>query len=174
MCLRFAEVRLQRNSTYAERKLTNCKSDPQHSISFKSCLTRVPGSVNIKHEGGEDSKVRIIERWNGIRAKPTQEFLITDFYVWLMQDVIDEKLKELSKQKRRESSSTQTIQLRTIDWIEKLIQTPIADYHKHLANHIIIPYLVVFIGMRDRNEIQDVVMKWADRCAEVRRLDPSR
>ena len=74
---------------YAERKLTNSKSDPQHSISFKSCLTRVLGSVNIKNEGGEDSKVRIIERWNGIRSKPTQEFLITDFYVWLMQDVIN-------------------------------------------------------------------------------------
>ena len=28
--------------------------------------------------------------------------------------------------------------------------------------------------MRDRNEIRDVVMKWADRCAEVLRLDPSR
>jgi hypothetical protein len=47
---------------YAERKLTNGKSDPQHSISFKSCLTRVPGSVNIKYEGMEDSKVMIIER----------------------------------------------------------------------------------------------------------------
>ncbi|MFL6509895.1 MAG: hypothetical protein ACJ700_01760 [Nitrososphaera sp.] len=28
--------------------------------------------------------------------------------------------------------------------------------------------------MRDRNEINDVVMKRTDRCAEVRKLDPSR
>ena len=113
---------------YAERKLTNGKSDPQHSISFKSCLTRVPSSVNIKHEDEEDSKVRIIQRWNGIRAKPTQEFLITDFYVWLMQDVIDEKLKELCMQKMQFSPSSINTALTTpitIAWIEKLIQTPI-------------------------------------------------
>jgi len=80
----------------------------------------------------------------------------------------------LSHQNRRESGPIQTTQLRNIDWIEKLIQTPIADYRKHAANFIIIPYLVVFRGMRDRNEIRDVVIKWADRCAEVLRLDPSR
>jgi hypothetical protein len=79
----------------------------------------------------------------------------------------------LSHQKRRESSTKQTTQLSTIDWIEKLIQTLIADYLKHAANLIKIPYLVVFRGMKDRNEIHDVVMRRADRCAEVRRLDPS-
>jgi hypothetical protein len=163
---------------YAERKLTNGKSDPQHSISFKSCLTRVPSSVNIKHEDEEDSKVRIIQRWNGIRAKPTQEFLITDFYVWLMQDVIDEKLKELCMQKMQFSPSWINTALTTpitIAWIEKLIQTPIWDYRKHPRELIIIPYLVVCRGMSDRNKIPDVVMKWwADRCEELRRLDPPR
>jgi hypothetical protein len=28
--------------------------------------------------------------------------------------------------------------------------------------------------MTDREEIQDIVMRWADKCAELRRLDPSR
>lgn len=51
---------------------------------------------------------------------------------------------------------------------------PIEDYRKHAANVIIIPYLVVCKGMTDRNEIHDVVMNWADKCAELRRLDPSR
>lgn len=28
--------------------------------------------------------------------------------------------------------------------------------------------------MTDRNEIHDIVMQWADKCGELRRLDPSR
>lgn len=44
--------------------------------------------------------------------------------------------------------------------IEKLIQTPIADYRKHAANLIVIPYLVVSRGMADREEIHELVMKW--------------
>lgn len=48
-----------------------------------------------------------------------------------------------------------------------------ADYRKHAAKLIIIPCLVFCRGMTDRNEIHDVVMNWANRCAELRRLDPS-
>jgi hypothetical protein len=28
--------------------------------------------------------------------------------------------------------------------------------------------------MTDRNEVHDIVMQWADKCAELQRLDPSR
>ena len=100
--------------------------------------------------------------------------MIHDFHAYLVQEVIDEKLKELGMQKKKQSSSMQTTQSRTIAWIQKLIQTPIADYRKHGANLVIIPYLVVCRGMTDRNEIHDIVMNWADKCAELRRLDPSR
>jgi hypothetical protein len=72
--------------------------------------------------------------------------MINDFHTYLVQEVIDEKLKELRMQKSRQFNSKQTTQLRTIAWIEKLIQSPIADY----------------------------VMRWEDKCAELRRLDPSR
>lgn len=57
---------------------------------------------------------------------------------------------------------------------DKLIQTPIEDYRKHAANLIIIPYLIVSKGLADRNVIHHVVIQWAERCAELRRLDPSR
>ena len=74
------------------------------------------------------------------KTKPTQEFLITDFYVWLMQDVIDYKLKELSHQKRRESISIQNTQLSTIDWIEnnsnsncRLSQACGESYHNSIS-----------------------------------------
>jgi hypothetical protein len=59
-------------------------------------------------------------------------------------------------------------------WIEKLFQTPIEDYRKHARDLIIIPYLVVCRGMTERNEIFDIVMQWADKCNELKRLEPSR
>ena len=159
---------------YAEKKLSNGRSDKNHNPSFKSCMLRIPNSVNTKYSG-ERAKVKLIQRWNGVRARPTNKFMIDDFHAHLVQEVIDEKLKELRMQKKqRQFNSMQTTQLRTIAWIEKLIQTPIADYRKHAVNLIIIPYLVVCRGMTDRNEINDVVMHWADKCAELRRLDPSR
>jgi hypothetical protein len=33
---------------FAERYLSNNKSDPAHNPSFKSCLIRIPGSYNLK------------------------------------------------------------------------------------------------------------------------------
>jgi len=54
--------------------------------------------------------------------------MINDFHPYLVQEVIDEKLKELRMQKSRQFNPKQTTQLRTIAWIEKLIQSPIADY----------------------------------------------
>jgi hypothetical protein len=60
------------------------------------------------------------------------------------------------------------------DWIERLIQTPIDDYRKCARDLILIPYLVIRRGMTDETKIIDIVMQWADKCAELRRLDPSR
>jgi hypothetical protein len=159
---------------YSEKKLSNGKSDKNHNPSFKSCMLRIPNSANTKYSW-ERAKVKLIQRWNGVRARPTKKFMIDDFHAYLVQEIVDEKLKGLRMQKKRHFNSTQnTTQIRTIDWIEKLIQTPIVDYRKHAANLIIIPYLVVCRSMTDRNEIHNVVMNWADKCAKFRRLDPSR
>ena len=61
-----------------------------------------------------------------------------------------------------------------IAWIEKLLQTPIDDYRYHSRNLILVPYLVLRRGITDVNKVTETVMKWADKCAELRRLDPSR
>jgi hypothetical protein len=61
-----------------------------------------------------------------------------------------------------------------IPWIEKLLQTPIDDYSKHARDLILVPYLVVRKGMTEVEQVSDIVVHWADRCAELRRLDPSR
>lgn len=61
-----------------------------------------------------------------------------------------------------------------IDWIEKLLQTPIDDYRKRARDLILVPYLIVRRGMTDESQICTTIMQWADKCAELRRLDQSR
>jgi hypothetical protein len=62
-----------------------------------------------------------------------------------------------------------------IDWIERLINnTPIDDHRKSVRDLILVPYLVVRRGMTDEVRIRDTIMQWADKCAELRQLDPSR
>ena len=61
-----------------------------------------------------------------------------------------------------------------IAWIELLLQTPIDDYRKHARDLILVPYLVIRRGIIDADKVTEMVMTWADKCAELRRLDPCR
>jgi len=62
-------------------------------------LLQIPNSENSKHTG-ERAKVKIVQRWNGIRARPSEKFMINDFHAYLVQEVIDEKMKELQREKK--------------------------------------------------------------------------
>jgi hypothetical protein len=166
--------RFRKNSTdvsvkfmrWAARRLSAEHSDPNHNPSFKSCLTRVPGSVNSKN--GET--VKILQRWNGVRAKPSKQF-ITNFLIALTQENIDRAaiLQKSMKSNKFAISNTTT----TTAWIEKLLQTPISDYRKGARDLILIPYLVVRRGLSP-NEVYTTIMKWAIECDKLRPLQPSR
>lgn len=162
---------------YAERQLTNGKSDPHHCMSFKSSMCRVPGSINSKYSG-EIAKVRIIQRWNGIRAIPTKQFMLTDFLIWLAQERVDQIRREQERTARMNNNnhhynnSSNGIIPETYRYIEDaLLKTAIADYRKNALDVIIIPYLVVIKGLTDLNQIQDIAMQWLDKCDQLKRLD---
>jgi hypothetical protein len=53
-------------------------------------------------------------------------------------------------------------------------ETPISDYRKTARDLILIPYLIVDKGMTDRDKIYDIVIQGADKCDQLRRLEPSR
>lgn len=61
-----------------------------------------------------------------------------------------------------------------IAWIEELLQTPIGDFRKRSRDLILVPYLIIRRGMSDIDQITEIVMKFADKCAELYRLEPSR
>ena len=85
---------------FAERYLSNNKSDPAHNPSFKSCLIRIPGSYNSKcvemNNGIADTtaEVRIIQKWD--KHRPNVKPLLYKFYIWIAGKKIAE-LNELQK-----------------------------------------------------------------------------
>jgi hypothetical protein len=155
---------------YAERRLTNYKSDPSHKMAWKSCLTRIPNTINTKYP----AKVTIVQKWNGVRAIPTKQFMLTDFLVYLIEKNFDFSAKAGQKKPIHRFDLASNNNNGYVGWIERLLDTSLDDYRKRSRDLIIVPYLMVRRGMTDINEIEARVMKWADKCGELYPLEPSR
>jgi hypothetical protein len=75
---------------FAEKLFTSGKSDPNHLPSLKSCLIRIPGTINSKNV----EVVSIIQKWDG--NSPSIKWINEDFRRYLIQKRID-KIKEKKK-----------------------------------------------------------------------------
>jgi hypothetical protein len=100
---------------YAKDFFTNKKSDPQHRPSVKSCLIRIPGTVNSKY----NQEVRIIQKWDGFR--PPIQYILRDYRTWLVAEKIKDKLEEKRSCKIRSPKNIDYNTKNTIPWIEKLL-----------------------------------------------------
>jgi hypothetical protein len=145
---------------FAEDYFTDKKSDPLHRPSIKSCLIRIPGTVNSKCS----QQVTIVRKWNGIR--PPIQYLLRDYRTWLVAEKINDKQEEKRPWNYRSINS----KANTIPWIEKLLQTPIADHRKYSVWRILVPYLFNIRKMPD-DQVSSVLMSWLDNCATLRPLD---
>jgi hypothetical protein len=167
----FAELSDDPNTDFirfAERYLSGNKQDKSHYPSMQSCLLRVPFTINSKcKEAAIDSEVKILQKWNGFR--PDYKLIIGHFYV----DLRGRYEEELSKYQGIVRNYISGHDLGPIGWIEKLLQTPIDDFRKRSRDLILVPYLVVRRGMTDVDQITQIIMKWADKCAQLHRLEPS-
>ena len=158
---------------FAKDYLSNGKADKDNKPSFKSCLIRIPGSINSKY----GTKVTIVQKWNGYRPKLTIDLLL-EFRRYLIQKKIDLQkqrqkiLVERSKNKNKllfvGSSSNYYI------WIENLIQTPIEDFRKLVIDIILAPYLVNVKQLSSFEESYTIIINWLDKCSELKRLDNKR
>jgi hypothetical protein len=155
---------------FAAKYLSDDKKDSCNRTSPKSCLLRIPGSLNSKcKEEGKGPEVKIIQEWDGFR--PDIKLLLGSFYSYL----VAEKLKD---DQRREKYSTNGFtaangQIGVTYWIEKLLETPLNDYRQIARDLIIIPYLIVRRGITNTDEIEAIVMGWADKCNELEPLNPT-
>ncbi len=147
---------------FSGRYLSNGKCDKSNNPGIRSCMIRIPNSVNLKN----GAEVQVLQEWDGYR--PDYRLLIGNFYAYL---VGKEKKNHDSRYRLIESG----LDYGAVEWIEKLLlQTRIDDHRKYVRDLILVPYLVLRRGMIDEAQIENIVMQWADKCARLQRLDPSR
>ena len=145
---------------------SNGKADKQNNPSFRSCLVRIPGSYRSKY----GTKVTIVQKWNGVRAPITRDFL-EEFRIWLIQKKIDQEnqrqkiLEERSKNKNKFVGSSNYYR-----YIELLLQTPIENFRKWVLWQILCPYLVNIRKLSENDSFQ-ILKEWLNKCNSLRKLD---
>jgi hypothetical protein len=162
---------------FAEQFFSKGRCDPAHTPTFKSCMIRIPCSHNSKCISKNGSKtdssteIKIIQKWNGYR--PKINYVLADFHAYLVQQKLKEikRQKQLEKHRERyaEASDGESGPFR-IEWIEKLLDTPIDDYRKNAVGLILAPY---FINVR-KYSYEDAfaaIKEWTDKCNTLKRLD---
>ena len=60
------------NSRFTKNFLSFDKADQANNPSLKSCLLRIPGSINSKY----NTEVKIIQNWNGLRPHYSNRFCV--------------------------------------------------------------------------------------------------
>ncbi len=164
---------------FVEDYYTGNKADPNHRPKYKTCLIRIPETYNSKclNKGlsMEESKVKIIQKWNGRRIDV--EPLLREFRIWLTQQEINltqsnKKKSTVRKQQYQYSTNrkSQNNNVTRIEWVEKLLQTPIEDYRKDCLWRIIGPYLLNVRNLSE-SEAAKIMEEWLDKCDRVRKLD---
>lgn len=148
---------------FAESFFTDKKGDPQHRPSIKSCLIRIPGTINSKC----NQEVKIVQRWNGIR--PPINYLLRDYRIGLVAEKINEK-RSRNYRNTCCNSGFYNNSSATISWIEKLLQTPLDDHRKYAMWRILMPYLFNIRNLSDPDVI-NIIQGWLNKCDETRALD---
>ena len=161
---------------FEEYNLSDGKADLDHHPSFKSCHIRIPNSFNGKCLDNRDIRlsgnlrVKILNKWNGIRPLITKEFL-EDFRTYLEQKITD--LDNNSNNNYKNYNYNNNINnnyAHHYQWIEKLLQTPIEDYRKLVLWKILCPYLVNTQKLPLIDSFQ-ILKHWLNKCNSIRKLD---
>ena len=149
---------------FAEKYFARGKADRCHHPSINNCMLRIPGTINSKN----GKVVKIIERWDGVL--PSVRYVASDYFDYLIairNEVIQER-KKADKLKSKMFASNSS-HLDKIDWIERLIKTPIEDCRKTCLWRIVIPYLIN-VKRLGHNEASIIVSEWLKKCNELERL----
>jgi hypothetical protein len=162
---------------FAEDFLSNGKADPNHHPSFKSCLIRIPGSINGKCLNDRDKRlsgnyrVKTIQKWNGHRP-PIPRELLEDFRTCLEQKITDQENNNYNYNYNNNNNNYNSNNNHTqyYKWVEQLLQTPIEDYRKLVLWKILCPYLINIRKLSYDESIQ-ILREWLDKCNSIKRLD---
>jgi hypothetical protein len=161
---------------FAEEYFTESTADHLHNPTVKSCLLRIPGSLNSKCIAEKkDPEIKIIQKWDGKR--PSIQPLLLDFRRSLIQKRIDD-IEELKKQEKKKHSKYQIMvsqdqhknPINKIKWIEKgILENPLSDHRKYIVWRILSPYLLNVKNL-PKEESYSVIKEWLDKCHKLERL----
>ena len=153
---------------FAEQFLSNGKADHSHNPTFKSCMIRIPGSINSKC----GKQINIIQKWNGHHI-PVINYLLRDFRRYLIQQKINNRLEEVKRESRHYKLNAASFHNRNTDsisWIESLLQTPLSDHRKYCIWRIHSPYLLN-VKRLSNEEAYSIIHHWLDKCDKIERLN---
>ena len=145
--------------------LSNGKADKQNNPSFRSCLLRIPGSINSKY----GNKVTIVKKWNGDRSSITLD-LLEGFRIYSMRKKIDHIIQRQKMLNERKRNNININYHYYYVWIEHLLQTPIEDFRKLVIDLILAPYLIN-IKKLSYEESYGIIREWLDKCNVLYKLD---
>jgi Primase X len=142
-------------------------------VSFKNCLLRIPGSYNSKNM----SQVNIVQKWNC--ASKVQLHLLYDKFLAYLIDQGSKIVRHpdnnkthtvLSQNAKSAYTGQKNSRLLRIDWIERLLQTPLPEHRKYCIWRILAPY---FINVKHLSfdESYNKIYHWLERCSELETLD---
>ena len=157
---------------FAKDNLSKGRADKQNNPSFKSCLLRIPGSINSKYVN--TTKVEIIQKWNACRPPIPREF-VEEFRTYLIQKKINEenqRQKMLLKLNRQNKNNSRNNNNRNYyEWIDqKILLKPFKDYRKIIVNLILAPYLIVIKKLSFEDSFE-IINEWLQKSDMLRRLD---
>jgi Primase X len=155
---------------FAEEYFTDYTADRLHNPTVKSCLVRIPGSLNSKCVvKGQDAEVKLLQKWDGIR--PSIQPLLKHFRIWLAQKKIDD-IKELKKQEKFQMTVSKSQQrTNTIKWIERgILEQPLPDHRKYIIWRILSPYLLN-VKKLPKEEAYSIIKEWLDKCNKLEKLN---
>jgi len=146
-------------------------------------LIRIPDTFNskclIRGLSLEDSKVRILQKWDGTRIDG--ETIAHEFMIWLTKQE-NNLYKSSSPNKPNLIKTNRKRYLGTgksphqdkpnsrIEWVERLLQTPLVDQRKYCLWRIIGPYLLN-VKHYSEAETAKTMENWLDFCNNLRKLD---
>ncbi|HEX5187602.1 MAG TPA: hypothetical protein VFV86_12000, partial [Nitrososphaeraceae archaeon] len=143
-------------------------ADKANHPSLKSCMLRVPGSLNskcvFKGMKADDSRVIIMNPWDSFRPSIFNQ--LGTYYSYL----ISEEIKNLKKEINRDNDFRRYSSTFEIQWIENLLKTPLDDYRKFCLWRILIPYLIN-IKKTSQNDTFVVLNEWLIASNSMRKLD---
>ncbi len=141
---------------FAAKHFTNNQKDPKHNPSTKSCLIRVPETINSKY----NFRVEIRQKWDGKEANAN---IITSYFQ-------DNLMRTRSEYVKKTNGKVNYTHIDKIGWIEKLLETPLADNRKYCLWKILIPYLAN-IKKLPKYEIVPILIEWLDKCDRIKSID---